>query len=87
MLNINIQYQYVSLMLVTVCMDTKNFVLWFLSIPLHIFFKTQHNKNGGKCGVCGEEYLNPNKRLEPGPANKYATGTIVGNYVQGETSK
>ncbi|XP_067933101.1 polycystin-1-like protein 3 [Watersipora subatra] len=46
----------------------------------------QHDSvNQGRCGVCGEEYSKQNKRLEPGPGNVFATGTIVGNYNQGET--
>lgn len=52
-----------------------------------MFLQNQHGpKNQGRCGVCGEEYSDPNKKLEPGPTNKFATGLITGNYQQGETS-
>ena len=37
--------------------------------------------------MCGEEFSNPNKKFEPSPANEFATGLIVGEYQQGETSK
>ena len=54
---------------------------------LFMFLQNQHGpKNQGRCGVCGEEYSDPNKKLEPGPTNKFATGLITGNYQQGETS-
>jgi len=46
----------------------------------------QHNaQNQGRCGVCGEEFSNPNKKFEPSPANEYATGIITGEYQQGDT--
>ncbi|KAF6024660.1 hypothetical protein EB796_017022 [Bugula neritina] len=44
----------------------------------------QHNVNGGKCGVCGDDYSSTNKQQEPGPGNKYATGTIVATYNAGQ---
>ncbi|EDO39394.1 predicted protein [Nematostella vectensis] len=43
---------------------------------------TQWDKNGGKCGVCGDRYDNPKPTLVyPG---KFATGTITGIYKEGQ---
>lgn len=36
--------------------------------------------------MCGEEFKKESKTLEPGPANKYALGTIVAEYEQGQMS-
>lgn len=43
--------------------------------------------NGGKCGVCGDDYSAQLKSNEPGPGNKYANGTIVDTFVQGADSR
>ena len=43
---------------------------------------TQWEKNGGKCGVCGDPWQEKNKKHEyPG---KYANGIIAKEYVQGQ---
>ena len=66
----------------------KYFSFYLLCNDHNILLQVQHNaQNQGRCGVCGEEYSNPNKKFEPGRANKFATGTIVGEFNQGETSK
>ncbi len=38
-------------------------------------------ENDGKCGICGDNYADPSPR-EHEAGGKYATGTIVRNYVQ-----
>jgi hypothetical protein len=45
----------------------------------------QHEMNGGKCGVCGDRFDLKRKPNEPGPGNRYATGTIVATYQAGQT--
>ena len=67
----------------------EEFVILTLNLLFtYIFVQVQHNgQNQGRCGVCGEEFSNPNKKFEPSPANEFATGLIVGEYQQGETSK
>ena len=61
-------------------------------VQLIIFFncfythQKQNGENGGKCSVCGEDYAETKNKFEPGPANVYATGTLVAEYQQGQTS-
>ena len=57
-------------------------ILYFL----YILRQAQHGPNRGRCGVCGEEYSKTDKLLEPGPANKYATGLITARYTPGQIS-
>lgn len=46
-------------------------------------FSTQWDKNGGKCGVCGDPYhLQEQKYVYPG---SHATGTLTQTYVEGQT--
>ncbi|KAK3104473.1 hypothetical protein FSP39_002816, partial [Pinctada imbricata] len=45
-------------------------------------FSTQWGKNGGKCGICGDNYSGPREHEAGG---KYATGTISRNYTMGES--
>ena len=47
-------------------------------------FQKQWTINGGKCGVCGDSW---NGARENEAGGKYATGTIVGKYVNGQTIK
>ncbi|KAH3809985.1 putative protein TPRXL [Dreissena polymorpha] len=42
----------------------------------------QWNQNGGRCGVCGDNYANQVKENED-LTGKYVTGTITGSYVKG----
>lgn len=52
-----------------------------------MFLQVQWNDvNNGRCGICGDEYSS-DRPGEPGPANAYATGTIVGTYTEGDNSK
>ena len=45
-------------------------------------FSTQWDKNGGKCGVCGDAYhLKIQKYVYPG---SHATGTITKTYYEGQ---
>jgi len=45
-------------------------------------FGTQWNsKNKGKCGICGDRWDGVRENETPG---KYATGTIVANYTEGQ---
>merc|ERR1719347_1301959 len=46
-------------------------------------FGTQWNVNGGKCGICGDPWNAVVKENEA-PGGKYATGTIVANYTEGQ---
>ena len=43
--------------------------------------QVQWSQNGGKCGVCGDNYAGP-WHNEPG--GKYANGIIVRNYNPGD---
>ncbi|EDO40851.1 predicted protein, partial [Nematostella vectensis] len=46
-------------------------------------FSTQNDKNGGKCGVCGDAYhLTDKAFVYPG---KFALGVITGTYQEGQT--
>lgn len=45
-------------------------------------FDVQHNKNGGRCTACGEDWSGPREFSRGGP--KY-TGFIVRRYAQGQT--
>jgi len=45
-------------------------------------FATQWDKNGGKCGICGDPWNGKKENETPG---KYASGTIVANYTSGQT--
>ena len=47
-----------------------------------LYPQRQWNKNGGKCGVCGDPYDGVREHEAGG---KYATGTITGHYSQGQT--
>jgi len=44
-------------------------------------FATQWDINGGKCGICGDPWNGKKENETPG---KYASGTIVANYTQGQ---
>merc|ERR1712168_72139 len=44
-------------------------------------FPRQWNVNGGKCGICGDPY---DGRRDHEAGGRYATGTIVAEYKQGE---
>ena len=44
-------------------------------------FQYQWNTQGGKCGICGDPWGGLKENETPG---KYATGTIVATYTQGQ---
>ena len=49
-------------------------------------FTYQFAQAGGKCGICGDPWLDAQKPHEA-PGGQYATGTIVRSYNAGETIK
>ncbi|XP_076438822.1 uncharacterized protein LOC143277804 [Babylonia areolata] len=44
-------------------------------------FSNQYERQGGRCGVCGDPYQGPRENEAGG---KYATGTITRKFVQGQ---
>lgn len=46
-------------------------------------FQTQWNENGGKCGICGDNYADFPRENEA-PYGKYANGIIVAMYEPGQ---
>jgi len=46
-------------------------------------FAFQWNINGGKCGICGDPWGDDDKKENETPG-KYATGTIVATYTEGQ---
>ena len=47
-------------------------------------FGYQHEKVGGKCGICGDAW-GDSPRAHEAPGGRYATGTIVKSYNPGQT--
>uniref|UniRef100_A0A1B0GM23 Uncharacterized protein n=1 Tax=Phlebotomus papatasi TaxID=29031 RepID=A0A1B0GM23_PHLPP len=47
-------------------------------------FYVQHSVNGGKCGLCGDDYRAPTPR-EHEDGGKYGQGVVVANYQRGAT--
>ncbi|XP_011305712.1 uncharacterized protein [Fopius arisanus] len=47
---------------------------------------TQHQLNGGKCGPCGDNYLDKQPRNSEN-TGFYGSGTIVRNYTEGQVLK
>ena len=45
----------------------------------------QYGENGGKCGVCGDNWADPQPR-ENEAGGTYATGLIVANYSMGQVN-
>jgi len=45
-------------------------------------FTNQWNVNNGKCGICGDPWNGPRESEAPG--GRYATGTIVAKYTEGQ---
>ena len=45
------------------------------------FLQYQWNQQDGKCGICGDPWEGEKENETPG---KYATGTIVSTYSQGQ---
>ena len=46
----------------------------------------QHRQAGGKCAICGDAYNDPVPRRMEAPG-RMATGTITGEYREGQTIK
>ncbi|XP_064596455.1 uncharacterized protein LOC135463065 [Liolophura sinensis] len=44
----------------------------------------QHQLNGGRCGICGDNYADPQPRANEA-GGKYGQGVIVRHYRQGQT--
>ncbi|XP_059619693.1 uncharacterized protein LOC132263761 [Phlebotomus argentipes] len=47
-------------------------------------FYVQHSLNGGKCGLCGDDYRSPTPRDHEN-GGKYGNGVISGSYQRGAT--
>ena len=51
----------------------------------HHVIQVQHKQNGGRCGICGNNFADPTPRsYEAG--GKYGNGIIVRTYTQGQVS-
>ena len=62
---------------------------WFYVIIFKTNFnlnlKVQYNQNDGKCGVCGDNWADPQPR-ENEAGGTYGKGVIVANYTKGQVS-
>ena len=58
----------------------------FSGINTQIYFLTvQYDKNGGKCGVCGDNYADEQPRPHEA-GGKFGLGIIGKRYVMGQVS-
>lgn len=48
--------------------------------------QVQHNQNGGKCGVCGDNYADPKPRANENTGT-YGRGKIARTYIEGQVIK
>ena len=52
------------------------------SYTIGMHFQVQWNKNGGRCGICGDPYNGPRDNEAGG---RFATGIIAKRYTEGQT--
>ena len=58
----------------------------FITGTLYIMYtclQVQYNRNGGRCGVCGDPFHGPIQN-QPGPDNVYAQGVITATYTEAD---
>lgn len=52
-------------------------------LPYYRSSQTQYEQNGGKCGICGDNWADPQPRANEA-GGKYGTGLIVANLTKNQ---